>query len=180
MKYKFFILATLISFATYAQKKPAKKTRYLPPPPVRPIREADPESLVKNSFPETITFKWKIQPATLTTITPTDIFEKSYTFSSQGKNVRISTVYPKNGFEYKKPKDGEVELAQNLIIKYKDYKKVAIEGDNINIVSDDSNETIRLMLTKKGNQLINIKELSSNKVFTTTDRYEGEPTLMGF
>ncbi|RZL51251.1 MAG: hypothetical protein EOP00_00090 [Pedobacter sp.] len=180
MKYRFLIIATLISFATYAQKKPIKKTPFLPPPIVKPVREADPQLLDKNSFPETITFKWKIQPETLITLAPTDVFEKSYTFNNQGRNVRISTVYPENSFEYKKPKDGEVEMAQTLIIKYKDYKKVTIEGNNIKIVSDDGKEIIRLMLSKKADQLLTIKEVNSNKVFAATEKYEGEPTLMGF
>ncbi len=167
MKYRFLIIATLISFAAYAQKKPIKKSLPLPPPP----------SVIKNPFPENITFKWQNQPDTLTTLTPTDVFEKSYTFNGQGRNVRISTVYPENSFEYKKSNAGQIEMAQTLIVRYKDYKNVTIVGNNIKIVSDDGKEEIKLQLTKKGNQLSQIKELSTNKVFIKTDSYVGEPTI---
>lgn len=177
MKYRFLIIATLISFAAYAQKKPVKKNIPPPPPPVRPLYDQDPAIDLKNPFPETITFKWKIQPGTPTTLTPTDVFEKSYTFNGRGRNVRISTVYPKDSFEYKKLNAGEIEMAQTLIIRYKDYKNVTIEGNNIKIVSDDGKEEIKLQLNKKGSQLTQIKELSTNKVFMVTDSYAGEPTI---
>ncbi len=170
MKYRILILATLISFAAYAQKKPVKRNIPPPPPPVMPLYDKDP-------FPENITFKWKIQPGTLTTLTPADVFEKSYTFNGRGRNVRISTVYPKDSFEYKKPNAGEIEMAQTLIIRYKDYKNVTITGNNIKIVSDDGKEEIKLQLSKKGSQLTQIKELSTNKVFLITDNYAGEPTI---
>ncbi|MCD0488878.1 hypothetical protein LPB86_11600 [Pedobacter sp. MC2016-14] len=177
MKYRFLIIATLISFAAYAQKKPVKKNIPPPPPPVRRIDDQDPATDPKNPFPENITFKWKIQPATLTTLTPTDVFEKSYTFNGRGRNVRISTVYPKDSFEYKKPNADEIEMAQTLVIRYKDYKNVTIAGNIIKIVSDDGKEEIKLQLSKKGSQLTQIKELSTNKVFMVTDSYAGEPTI---
>jgi len=176
MKYRILIIATLISFATYAQKKPVKKSLPLPPPPVMPTYAKVPIA-AKNPFPENITFKWQNQPDTLTTFMPTDVIEKSYTFNGQGRSVRLSTVYPKNSFEYKKPNKGEDEMAQSLIVRYKDYKNVTITGNNIKIVSDDGKEVIKLQFTKKGNQLIQLKELSTNKVFISTDSYAGEPTI---
>lgn len=177
MKYRFLIIATLISFAAYAQKKPVRKNIPPPPPIVMPLYDKAPVTDIKNPFPENITFKWKIQPGTLTTLTPTDVFEKSYTFNGRGRNVRISTVYPKDSFEYKKPNAGEIEMAQNLTIRYKDYKNVTIAGNTVKIVSDDGKEEIKLQFSKKGSQLTHIKELSTNKVFLITDSYAGEPTI---
>lgn len=177
MKYKFLIVATLISFATYAQKKPVKKRQPLPPPPVTSSAYERDESDPENPFPESISFSWKNSPDTITTLRPQDIFEKTYTFNGRGRYVRVSTAYPKNGFEYKKPNKGEIEMAQSLTIRYKDYKNVTIAGNNIKIVSDDGQEVIKLHFTKKGNQVILLKELSTNKTYSTTNSYAGEPTI---
>lgn len=176
MKYTLLIVTTLISFSTYAQKKPVKKSLPIPPPPVRPLNDSEPGDL-RNPFPETITFKWRVEPIEPVMLTPTDVLEKSYTFSGRGKNVRISTAYPKNSFSYKKPDSGEVDMAQALTIRYKDYKNVSISGDKVKMLSDDGKEEIRLQLIKKGNKLMEIRELSTNKVFQKTDSYEGEPTI---
>jgi len=175
MKYKFLIVSMLVSVSAYAQKQPVKKRLPLPPPIVRPIDDTTPD--IKNPFPETITFSWKNQPEVTTTLTPTDIFEKSYTFNGRGRSVRVSTVYPKSSFEYKKTNKGEVEMAQTLTVRYKDYKNLTVTDTSIRIVSDDGKEEIKLSLIKKDNQLIQLRELSTSKVFTKTDSYAGEPTI---
>ncbi|TCD12117.1 hypothetical protein EZ449_03615 [Pedobacter frigidisoli] len=89
----------------------------------------------------------------------------------------MSTVYPGSDFKYKKPNKGEVELAQTLKINYKDYKNVTITGNSIKLVSDDGKETVNLQITKKGNQLVSLKEAGSSKTFVVTERYAGEPTI---
>ena len=176
MKYRFLIIATVISFAAHAQKKSAKKS-LPPPPPVRSEYDMGYSKDHKNPFPESITFKWNNTPEMSITLTPTDVFEKSYTFEGQGRHVRISTAYPTQTFEYKKPNKGEIEMAQALTIRYTDYKNVTITGNNISIVSDDGKEKIKLQLVKKGNQLIQLKELNTGKLFSKTDSYVGEPTI---
>ncbi|TCD12116.1 hypothetical protein EZ449_03610 [Pedobacter frigidisoli] len=87
MKYTFLIFASLISFATFAQKKPTKKS--LPPPSIMPppaiVREKEQLQDIRNPFADEISFSWKNLPDTLTTITTKDIFEKTYTFRNYGK-----------------------------------------------------------------------------------------------
>ena len=174
MRYALILLTSLISFASFAQKKSVKK---LPPPPPRVTRLETFTPDIRNPFADEVSFSWKYSPDTLTTLTTADIFEKTYTFRNYGKNVRLSIAYPTSGFQYKKPNEGEISLAQSLTIHYKDYKNVTITGNTIKLVSDDGKEVVNLQVTKKGNQLVSLKQTGSDKVFVVTERYEGEPTI---
>jgi len=166
MKYAFLIIASLISITVYAQKKPAKK---VPPPIVAiPIEVSKPEA--KNPFTEQISFSWKNQPDLPTTFTPKDVLQKKYTFINEGRNVRVSTVYPQRDMPYKKLKKGELEIAQAQTIHYKDYQHVDVSGTKVKLTSDDGKEVVHLQLIKKGDKLVQLKEEATGKFFNVTER----------
>ncbi len=89
MKYTILIIACLMSLAGYSQKKATGKRVPIPPPP-RVIEQDREAQDLRNPFADDISFSWKNLPETPTVLTSKDLFEKTYTFSNYGKNVRLS------------------------------------------------------------------------------------------
>lgn len=167
VKYQTVLFFLLVSMALPAQKKknkeavsPPKKVLYSPPTPKEPMKDSD-------AIGNNVAFRWKSEPETLTTFTPNDLMEKLYNFNGLF-NVRIMSSYPLETISYKKSDKGEdqvVLLGYNM--KYDDYDTVELKGNKIFISDkqDPKKEKIILEVTKKGNEIIKMKEVKTGRVF---------------